>query len=84
MSYRYLKRFFAEKALDEQVYEVQAKGGTTNFICTTDVIDALLRASSTTQGKAADILRVVDAANSDPHHFLRHMAGGLAVDLEDL
>ena len=84
MSHTYLKAFFSEKNLDEQVYEVTAKGGTSNLICTADVIDALLSASDTVQVKAAEILRLIDRANGDPHHFLRHLAGGMAFDLEDM
>ena len=45
MNCSYLRTFFEEKGLDEQVYQVEAKGGTTNWICTADVIDALLNAS---------------------------------------
>ena len=84
MSLTYLKTFFSEKNLDEQVYEVQAKGGTTNIICTTEVVHALYNASGNVQAKAADILRVIDHANGDPHSFLRHLAGGMAFDLEDV
>ncbi len=84
MSGKYLRAFFEEKGLDEQVYQVEAKGGTTNWICTADVIDALLNASDNIQTKAADILRLIDQANGDPHSFLRHLAQGMAFDLEDM
>lgn len=84
MSLSYLKTFFAEKQLEEQVYEVTAKGGTTNLICTADVIDTLLNASDSIQTKAASILRTIDFANGDVHHFLRHCAEGMAFDLGDM
>lgn len=80
----YLKRFFAEKALTQRVYEVQAKGGTTNLICTSEVIHTLLNAPDEHQRKAADILRTIDLANGDVHHFLEHMAGSMAFDLGDM
>ena len=84
MSLTYLKRFFAEKALEQRVYEVQAKGGTTNLLMTSDVIYALLNASDTTQAKAAEIIRTIDFANGDIHHFLQHCAEGMAFDLEEM
>ena len=84
MSYSYLKTFFEEKNLDERVYTVSSKNGTQNLLCTSDVVQALYDAGGNVQAKAAEILRVIDHANGDPHNFLEHMAGGLAVDLEDL
>ena len=84
MSLTCLRTFFKEKDLDERVYTVSAKGGTTNIFCTQEVVDALLNASDSVQTKAADILRLVDATNADPHGFLEHCATGLAIELEDL
>lgn len=84
MSLNYLKTFFSEKDLDERVYTVEAKGGTTNIFCTSDVVDALLSASDGIQAKAAEIIRTIDFANGDVHHFLRHCAEGMAFDLEDM
>ena len=84
MSLQYLQAFFAEKRIAEQVYEVKAKGGTTNFICTADVIHALLNASDGVQEQAANILRRIDFHDGDVHHFFQHMAGAMAFDLEDM
>lgn len=84
MSHHYITRFFAEKDLDSQVYEVTAKGGTTNLFTTEDVVDTLLNASEPVQAKAADILRLIDKADGNVHSFLRHCAEGMAFDLEDL
>ena len=84
MSMTYLRTFFNEKDLASQVYEVTAKGGTTNLFCTEDVVDALLNASDSTQEQAAGILRTIDLANGDVHHFLRHCAEGMAFDLGDM
>jgi len=84
MSHQYLAKFFTEKDLDSQVYEVQAKGGTHNLFTTEDVIDALLGAGDVVQSKAADILRAIDMANGDVHGFLRHCAEGMAFDLEEM
>ena len=80
----YLKRFFAEKALAQRVYEVQAKGGTTNLICTSEVIYTLLNAPDEHQRKAADIIRKLDFHNGDIHHFLEFIAGSMAFDLGDM
>ena len=83
-SVAYLRTFFDEKQLDERVYEVTAKGGTTNLLMTSDVIYQLLNASDGIQVKAAEIIRTIDFANGDVHHFLRHCAEGMAFDLEDM
>ena len=80
----YLKTYFAEKALTQRVYEVEAKGGTTNLIMTSEVIYTLLNASDEHQRKAADIIRKLDLKNGDIHHFLEFIAKSMAFDLGDM
>lgn len=77
----FFHRFFAEKEIDERTYEVIAPGGTPNFIPTGAVIEAIQR----TQGREAQqiemIIRKIDFANGDLHHFFGHIAQGMAVDV---
>ena len=74
--------FFEEKALTEEIYEVESKNdsifGTTHLIPTSAVIEKI----KTTRGNEAKqiegILRKIDFANGDVHHFLRHLAQSMA------
>jgi len=74
----YLTRFFAEKDLDQRIYDVTAPDGTTHMIPTGCVIEAIQVAPAHEQEKIAGILRQIDFRNGDVHHFLNHLAGALA------
>lgn len=74
----YLRRFFAEKALDERTYVVNAPDGTAHFIPTGCVIESIQAAPAHEQEQIAGILRQIDFRNGDVHHFLNHLAGALA------
>jgi hypothetical protein len=75
---RFLQLFFQEKQLAEMIYEVAAPDGTMHIIPTSVVIEAIDRAPSHEQEQIAGIVRKLDFANGDFHHFLRHLATGLA------
>ena len=77
----YLATFFDEKQLDERIYEVDAPGGTCNMIPSTAVIERVLTTRGEEADAIADIVRKIDFANGDLHHFLKHLAGAMAVDL---
>ncbi len=72
--------FFDEKNLENRIYEVAAPQGTMNFI-ETDMVIAKIK---TTQGEEAQkietVLRKIDFANGNVHHFLNHIAQAMAVD----
>ena len=76
----FFNRFFDEKNLENRIYEVAAPQGTMNFI-ETDMVIAKIK---TTQGKEAQkietVLRKIDFANGNVHHFLNHIAQAMAVD----
>lgn len=74
----YLRRFFAEKALDERIYDVTAPDGTAHMIPTGCVIEAIHAAPAREQDQIAGALRQIDFRNGDVHHFLNHLAGALA------
>ena len=76
----FFNRYFNEKDLDNQVYEITTPNGTMNLI-ETDMVIAKIK---TTQGEEAKkieaIIRKIDCLNGDIHHFLRHLAQAMAID----
>ena len=76
----FFNRIFDEKNLENRIYEVAAPQGTMNFI-ETDMVIAKIK---TTQGEEAQkietVLRKIDFANGNVHHFLNHIAQAMAVD----
>ena len=77
----FITRFFEEKGLDNQVYEVKSLNGTHNILCTDDVVWALKQASGTERQSIERVLRELDRRNGDVHHFLKHMAQGVAISM---
>jgi hypothetical protein len=75
-----LQTFFNEKALDERMYEVTAPGGTVNFIYTSAVVERILSTTGHERQQISSILLQLDVRNGDVHHFLAHLAQGLATD----
>jgi len=76
----FFNTFFSEKDLTEQVYTVTSANGTPNIIPSTVVIDAIKKTKGAEAKQIETILRQIDFANGDIHHFLKHIAQGLAVD----
>ena len=76
----FFNRYFNEKQLDNQVYEIATPNGTMNLIETDMVITKI----KTTQGEEAKkieaIIRQIDCLNGDLHHFLKHLAQAMAID----
>lgn len=76
----FFNRYFNEKQLDNQVYEITTPNGTMNLIETDMVITKI----KTTQGEEAKkieaIIRQIDCLNGDLHHFLKHLAQAMAID----
>ena len=76
----FFNRYFNEKDLDNQVYEIAALNGTMNLIET----DMGIAKIKTTQGEEAKkieaIIRQIDCLNGDLHHFLKHLAQAMAID----
>lgn len=77
----YITRYFDEKDLDDQVYEVESANGTVNFISTGDVIWALKTSEGDARRSIQRVLHQLDLCNGDVHHFLKHMAKGLALSI---
>jgi len=76
----FFETFFSEKNLTEEVYTVTSANGTPNIIPSTVVIDAVKRTQGEEAKKIETILRKLDFLNGDIHHFLKHLAQGMALD----
>ena len=59
----FITRFFEEKDLDNQVYEVKSLNGTHNILCTDDVVWALKQTSGTERQSIERVLRELDRRN---------------------
>ena len=70
----FITTYFQEKDLEDQIYEVESANGTLNLISTTDVIERIGFTSGEERQKVENILRQLDIANGNVHHFLRHTA----------
>ncbi len=73
--------YFAEKNLEERIYEVEGNEtvfGTTHMIPTAAVIERLHATKGEERKQAEAIIRKIDCLNGDLHHFLRHLAEGMA------
>ena len=76
----YITTFFAEKNLDDRIYEVE-NGGTLNLISTADVIEKIGLTSGDERQKIESILRDLDFHNGNVHHFLEHLAQAMAIKI---
>ena len=76
----FITTFFAEKDLDDRIYEVE-NDGTLNLISTADVIERIGFTSGDERQKIENILRELDLRNGDVHHFLAHLAQAMAISM---
>jgi hypothetical protein len=76
----FFNRYFNEKDLDNQVYEITTPNGTMNLIETDMVIAKIKRTQGEEAKKIEAIIRQIDCLNGDIHHFLRHLAQAMAID----
>jgi predicted nuclease of restriction endonuclease-like RecB superfamily len=63
------------------MYEVESENGTMNLIQSGNVIDVVKQTSGQERKEIENIIRKIDFANGDIHHFLRHLAQGMAMDM---
>ena len=79
---QWLRVFFEEKALENRLYTVESAGGTTNLICTEEVVSTILDAATEQEAEQiANIVRRLDFLNADLHPFLEHLAQAIAIDI---
>ena len=79
----YLNRFFTEKEIRFEMFEIKDKSGTLNFIDTDVVIETIKNCCEEEQKKIANVLRQIDFRNGDVNHFLKYLAVGLVNNWAD-
>lgn len=72
----YLTTFFQEKQLDDQLYSVPGRNGIEHLITTEVIVELILSTKGTEREKIANIIRHIDFANGNHHHFFQHLARG--------
>lgn len=75
----YLKKYFEEKDLKEEQFEIEHEGQT-HFISTEVVKEAILNAPLNEQKQIANTIRKIDFKNGDINDFLKHLAKGLVIN----
>ena len=76
----YLDTFFEEKRLRERVYDVVSSNGTEHSIPTGVVLEHIALTRGREREDIKDIIRKIDFANGDLHHFFRHLAAGIVAN----
>ena len=74
-----LDHFFQEKDLSEEVYEVEVKGRL-HLIPTTVVVNAITSTRGNERRELKKLLVLIDFRGGDLHHFLKHLAHGIAAN----
>ena len=77
----YITTFFEEKAIPETTFEVVSENGTPNFISNMAVIEQIKLAPSHEKDEIVHIIRQIDFKNGDVNHFLKHLAGAMAINM---
>ena len=77
----FFQTFFTEKDLTEETYQVESANGTINIIPSSVVIERIMNTRGEEAKNIESILRTIDLANGDVHHFLKYLAGAIAQDL---
>ena len=75
---KYIKNFFDEKEIPHMIFEVNGESGI-NYIPNDVVIEHIKNAPTHEQQQIANVLRKIDFCNGDVNHFLKHLAGALAI-----
>lgn len=78
---KYIDRFFEEKAIPETTFEVMSENGTPNFINNVSVIEQIKIAPANEKDEIVHIIRQIDFKNGDVNHFLKHLAGAMAINM---
>jgi len=78
----FITTYFKEADVDtERTYEVESENGTVNFIKAGNVIETIKQTSGRERKEIENIIRKIDFKNGDIHHFLKHLAGAMAMDM---
>ncbi len=74
---KWFETFLEEKNLPFKSWEIEDKNGTTNFIDSDVVIEAIGTASDGEKKAIKDTIVKIDFMNGDVNHFFEHLATGL-------
>lgn len=77
----YIDRFFDEKGVPEVTFEVMSENGTPNFISNMAVVEQVKLVPSEEKEDIIHIIRQIDFKNGDVNHFLKHLAGAMALNM---
>lgn len=73
----FFNRFFAEKNLDGQIYEIEVDG-TLHMVETGAVLEHIALTQGEERLHIEAIIRKIDFYNGDLHHFFKHLAEYMA------
>ena len=73
---KWLETFLEEKNAPHKAWEIEANG-TTHFIDSDVVIEAIKTTSGQEQAQIKNTLVMIDFKNGDINHFFKHLAHGL-------
>jgi hypothetical protein len=80
MTMSYFDRFFEEKDLPYQEWEIEDKDGLTHFIDSDVVIEAIKNAPEHEQAAIEKMLTRIDFVNGDVLDYLHHLAKALVAN----
>jgi len=72
-----LQRFFNEKDLPFQQWDLTSEDGSFHIISNEAVIEHIMITSGSEREQIKGVLRKIDFANGNVNHFLKHLAQGL-------
>ncbi len=73
MSNQYLDRFFEEKEIPFQLFNID-HNGQTHFVENSFIIEVIKNATITEKETISNTLRQIDFHNGDVNHYLQHLA----------
>jgi hypothetical protein len=76
----YINRFFKEKEIPFQQWEIEDEDGTIHIINNEVIIEHIKTTNGIERKTIENILRKIDFSNGDINHFLKHLAYGLVAN----
>jgi hypothetical protein len=78
----FITTYFKEADVDTtRTYTVESENGTVNYIQASNVIQMIKQTRGQERKEIENIIRKIDFKNGDIHHFLKHLASAMAMDM---
>jgi hypothetical protein len=78
----FITTYFKEADVDTtRTYTVESENGTVNYIQASNVIEQIKQTRGQERKRIERIIRKIDFKNGDIHHFLKHLASAMAMNL---